>query len=68
MPPLEIEFKYRNPTPTHCDTEVVVNGAHAGTLHLRQGELALIESILVKGLHHGDHFTSSGNPNPPGWA
>ena len=59
---MRILIEYRHPTPAHCDVAVFVNGANAGTLRLRQDELASFESILRRGCETpGDDFVARGD-------
>lgn len=63
---MKITLDYRNPTPSHCDVAVFVNGALSGVLTLRQDELDSFQQIIVNGLSlNADEFLSSGDPNPP---
>lgn len=64
---MRITLEYRNPSSTHCEVIVFVNGALTGTLVLRQSELGSFEQILSGGCAKGiDEFLSRGNPTPPG--
>ncbi len=64
---MRITLDYRNPTPSHCEVALFVNGALAGVLTLRQEELDVFQDVIVRGLHMpGDWFEAYGNPNPPG--
>lgn len=70
---MRITIEYRNPTPTHCNVAVWVNGALAGTLRLRQDELMTFQTVLQAGLSFrgtaefpADEFLARGNPDPPG--
>ena len=46
---MKITLDYRNPTQSHCDVAVFVNGALAGQLTLRQTEVGGFDQII----HHG---------------
>jgi hypothetical protein len=62
---MKITFDYRNPTPSHCDVAVFVNGALAGVLRLRQDELSDFQGIVNGGLTlPTDEFLGTGNPDP----
>lgn len=62
---MNITLDYRNPTTSHCDVAVFVNGALAGVLRLRQVELVDFQLILQQGLSAKyDVFLSTGNPTP----
>lgn len=61
---MKITIEFRNPTPSHCDVAVFINGANTGTLRLRQEELFTFQEILFKGAVKGiDTIISKGNPN-----
>ena len=62
---MKIVLEYRNPTPSHCDVAVFVNGALTGVLTLRQEELGSFQMVLETGLTLAeDSFLSRGNPDP----
>lgn len=62
---MRIVLEYRNPSPTHCDVVIWVNGAFTGTLTLRQEELITFQDIIAQGVDQEfDTFTSRGNPDP----
>ena len=62
---MKIHLDYRNPTPSHCDVAVFVNGALAGVLTLRQEELGDFQQIISNGLSlPTDEFHGTGNPEP----
>lgn len=62
---MKITIDFRNPTPTHCDVAVFVNGAMTGVLTLRQEELGVFQDVLLQGLRfRGDEFLSTGDPGP----
>jgi hypothetical protein len=65
---MKITLDFRNPTPSHCEVAVFVNGAYSGTLTLRQDEVGSFHQIIEHGLGllPIDEFSSTGNPNPPG--
>lgn len=64
---MKITLEYRDPTPSHCDVAVFINGALAGVLKLRQEEVGSLDMIIAHGCVRGiDVFLSRGNPNPPG--
>jgi hypothetical protein len=46
---MDIVLDYRNPTPTHCQVAVFVNGALTGVLTLRQEELVSFDQIMSIG-------------------
>ena len=61
---MKITLDYRNPTPSHCDVAVFVNGALAGVLTLRQEELLTFQHIIVTGMDsRRDEFLGTGNPD-----
>lgn len=66
---MKIHLDYRNPTPTHCDVAVFVNGALAGVLTLRQEELDSFQGVIAHGLTlKTDEFLGTGDPGPgPDW-
>jgi hypothetical protein len=47
---MRITLDYRNPSPSHCNVAVFVNGALAGVLTLRQEELADFQAVIEQGL------------------
>lgn len=60
---MKISLDYRNPTPSHCDVAIFVNGALAGTIRLRQEELDVFQSVISHGLHMlNDQFVATGSP------
>lgn len=60
---MKIVLEYRNPTPTHCDVAVFVNGALAGVLNIRQEEVDEFQQVIASGLHApGDSFSARGDP------
>lgn len=62
---MRITIEYRNPTPSHCDVAVWINGGLSGTLCLRQEELLDFQQIMDKGCRGlGDNLTVRGNPDP----
>lgn len=62
---MNITLDYRNPSPSHCNVAVFINGALTGTLTLRQDELATFQHILIHGMSaNRDTFLSTGNPDP----
>ena len=62
---MKITLDYRNPTPSHCDVAVFINGALAGVLTLRQDELVDFQMVLADGLKlTKDEFLATGNPDP----
>jgi hypothetical protein len=62
---MKITLEYRNPTPSHCDVAVFVNGALSGTLTLRQEEVGGFSQILQYGCATGiDTFLSRGTCVP----
>lgn len=63
---MKITLEYRDPTPSHCDVAIFVNGALAGVIKLRQSELDVFQDVIKQGLHMpNDEFNSRGDPNPP---
>jgi hypothetical protein len=61
---MKITLDFRNPTPTHCDVAVFVNGAFTGVLKLRQDEVGSFHQVISNGLSlSSDEFLSTGNPN-----
>lgn len=61
---MKITLDYRNPTPSHCDVAVYVNGALTGVLTLRQDELLTFQHIIVNGMDsRRDEFLGTGNPD-----
>lgn len=64
---MKITLDFRNPTPSHCEVAVFVNGAYSGTLTLRQEEVGSFQQVVANGLSlDTDEFLSTGHPNPPG--
>lgn len=62
---MKITLDFRNPTPSHCDVAVFVNGALTGVLKLRQDEIATFQHIILYGMHvKRDEFLGTGNPGP----
>jgi hypothetical protein len=62
---MKIVLDFRNPTSSHCDVAVFVNGAYTGTLKLRQDEIGEFHQIMSNGLSlPTDEFLSTGNPDP----
>lgn len=66
---MNITLEYRNPTPSHCDVAVFVNGAYTGLLKLRQDELDLFQHVIQHGLDEkrGDRFLGRGDPGKSPW-
>lgn len=62
---MKIVIEFCNPTPSHCDVTFFVNGANAGTITLRQEELAVFQDIVFHGPTKRDEVISRGDPNPP---
>ena len=61
---MKITLDFRNPTASHCDVVVFVNGAWAGILTLRQDEVGSFHQVISNGLSlPSDEFWSTGNPN-----
>ena len=48
--PIRIALNYRNPTPSHCDVAIFINGALAGVLTLRQNEIAPFRQVISEGM------------------
>lgn len=64
---MKIHLDYRNPTPSHCDVAVFIDGALTGKLTLRQNELIGFQQVIVNGMHRTfDSFTATGDPDPVG--
>lgn len=61
---MRLHINFRNPTPSHCDVAVFVNGALAGVLTLRQEELFDFQDIVFNGQGEYHQVRSDGNPNP----
>lgn len=62
---MKITLDYRNPTPSHCEVGVYVNGALAGVLTLRQEEINLFQHIIANGMDaQRDQFLGTGDPGP----
>ena len=62
---MKITLDYRNPTPSHCDVAVFVNGALAGVLTLRQEEVDSFQQVIVSGLSlPTDEFLGTGDSGP----
>ncbi len=62
---MNITLEYRNPTISHCDVAVFINGALSGTLCMRQDEIVKFELVISHGLNlKTDNFLSRGNPDP----
>ena len=60
---MRITLDYRNPTRSHCQVAVFVNGALAGVLCLRQEEIGTFQNIISTGLFMPeDLFLATGNP------
>ena len=63
---MKITLDYRNPTPSHCDVAIFVNGAYAGVVTLRQSEVGEFQQVISNGLSLAtDVFLATGNPDPP---
>ena len=62
---MKITLEYRNPTSTHCNVAVFINGALAGTLCMRQEELGTFDMIIHHGAGTMDTVLSRGNPDTP---
>ena len=59
---MRIHFEYKNPTPSHCDIAIFVNGALAGEITLRQGEIITFQDIILHGINPKlDKFNATGN-------
>ena len=60
---MKIALDYRNPTPTHCDVAVFVNGALAGVLNMRQEGVDEFQHVIKIGLHTpGDSLSARDDP------
>jgi hypothetical protein len=63
---MKISLDYRNPTPSHCDVAIFINGAYVGTLRLGQEDIVGFQQILDHGCVKGlDVFRATGSPNTP---
>lgn len=63
---MKITLDFRNPTPSHCDVAVFINGTYSGTLIMRQDEIGSFHQIIDYGLSLAtDEFLSTGNPDAP---
>ena len=61
---MRVHLDYRHPTPAHCQVAVFIDGALAGTLCLRQDEVAGFTQIVAGGCVSGiDIFQGTGNPD-----
>ena len=65
---MKITLDFRDPTSSHCDVAVFVNGALTGVLRMRQDEIGSFHQVIEHGMSllSTDEFLSTGNPNPPG--
>jgi hypothetical protein len=62
---MKIHLDYRNPTPSHCDVALYLDGALTGTLKLRQSEVLAFQMVIANGMHSTlDEFLATGNPDP----
>ena len=62
---MKITLDYRNPTPSHCDVAVFINGALTGVLKLRQDELDVFQFIVTNGMDDKrDQCLGTGDPGP----
>lgn len=59
---MNIVIEYRNPTPSHCDVALFVNGALAGTITLRQSELVAFQDFFFFGQKQMDKVIARGDP------
>jgi hypothetical protein len=60
---MNITLDYRNPTPSHCDVAIFVNGAFTGQIRLRQEEIDSFQHIISQGMTlPQDEFLATGNP------
>jgi hypothetical protein len=60
---MKIALDYRNPTPSHCEVAVLINGTLAGVLTIRQEDVDVFEDVIKTGLHlPGDSFSARGDP------
>lgn len=63
---MRITLDFRNPTQSHCNIAVFINGALSGVLTLRQDEIGSFQQIIANGCSPNlDYFLSKGNPDPP---
>ena len=59
---MKITLEYRNPSPSHCDVAVFINGALTGILTLRQDEIGSFDQIISHGCAKDiDYFLGRGN-------
>lgn len=59
---MKIALDYGNPTPTHCDVAVFVNGALAGVLNMRQEGVDEFQHVIKIGLHTPGDSLSARRP------
>ncbi len=61
---IDLAIEFRDPTPSHCDVAVWINGAMAGTLRVRQEEVMTLQDLFLRGIQKraGDTFVSRGSP------
>ena len=61
---MNITLIHKNPTPTHCEIEVIIDGDSVGILRPKQSRIGLLNIILTEGINPKfDTFVSKGNPN-----
>src|SRR3990172_9004511 len=48
---MKIHLEYRNPTHSHFDIAIFINGALAGEITLRQGEIITFQDIILHGIN-----------------
>lgn len=59
---MNIILEFRNPTPSHCEVAIFLNGAHVGVLRMRQDEVGDFHQIVAHGCARGiDQFMSKGS-------
>jgi hypothetical protein len=62
---MKITLEYRNPTVSHCDVAVFINGALTGVLTMRQVEIVDFQHIIFYGPSSSiDKTMACGNPDP----
>lgn len=64
---MNITIEHRNPTASHCDVAIFIDGALVGVLRLRQEEVGGFNQILSRGCRQFDQFVARGNPTPGAW-
>jgi hypothetical protein len=63
---MKITLEYRNPTPSHVDIAVFINGRNCGTLRVGQDDVIGLQQIISHGCAKGiDEFLGRGRSLPP---